>query len=84
MITLFGYHIIRVPGTRWYKFLSKREFAPRIPSSPTVKKYYLKVDVEDISREVLSNRHSALRYSDDEYDQWVTDMLNYQVDEAFR
>ena len=80
MITLFGYHIIKVPGTRWYKFLNEKEFAPQ----PSVKKYYMKIDVEDISNVVLSHRQSALHYTDLEFDQWITAMLDRQVDEAFR
>ena len=82
MITLFGYHIIKVPGTRWYKFLKKSEFEPRTPVKPSIKRYYLKTDVDDLSSQIL--KYPSYLYADDDsFDRHVTNILDRQVEDFY-
>lgn len=52
MKTIFGYHVIKVPGTWTYKFLKAKDFEPKTimnykPIDVTVRKYSEQEQLED-------------------------------------
>lgn len=74
MKTIFGYHVINVPGTWTYKLLKASDFEPKFN-----KFKYRKIEIKDLSY-VLKQHSPILQVEDEAFDKHVNEILNIQVD----
>ena len=73
MKTIFGYHVIKVPGTWTYRFLKASDFEPKFNNFN-----YTIIEVTDLSTRMTKDSQ-LLSVDDNEFDKHVNQVLDIQV-----
>lgn len=74
MKTIFGYYVIKVPGTWTYRFLKAKDFEPNRMFN------YRNIYVEDLSNRIDESSRILL-VDDDVFDKHVNEVLNIQLNQ---
>lgn len=77
MKTIFGYHVINVPGTWTYRFLKAKDFEPKFNNFN-----YVKANVKDLSTR-MTPASKLLSIDDNDFDEHVNQVLDIQVNNYF-
>ena len=77
MKTIFGYHVINVPGTWTYRFLKATDFEPKFKSF-----YYPKANLKDLSTR-MTPASQLLTVDDESFDEHVNQVLDIQVNNYY-
>ena len=77
MKTIFGYHVINVPGTWTYRFLKAKDFEPKFNNFN-----YVKANVKDLSTR-MTPASKLLSIDDNDFDKHVNQVLDIQVNNYF-
>jgi hypothetical protein len=77
MKTIFGYHVINVPGTWTYKILKATNFEPKFNNFN-----YVKANVKDLSTR-MRPASTLLSIDDNTFDEHVNQVLDIQVNNYF-
>lgn len=77
MKTIFGYHVINVPGTWTYKILKATDFEPKFKNFN-----YVKANVKDLSTR-MTPASTLLSIDDNDFDKHVNQVLDIQVNNYF-
>ena len=77
MKTIFGYHVINVPGTWTYRFLKASDFEPKFKNFN-----YVKAEVKDLSTRMTPSSQ-LLTIEDEDFDRHVNQVLDIQVNNYF-
>ena len=77
MKTIFGYHVINVPGTWTYKILKASNFEPKFNNFN-----YVKANIKDLSTR-MTPASTLLSIDDNKFDEHVNKVLDIQVNNYF-